>query len=535
MNEIEELKKKLSEYETENRQLKFDNSQLKTEKIILREKVDYLTRKLYGSKSEKIKKDDDLDLFNEAEMGMGKEKPESEPETVEVKYIRKKGKPGRKPISAKLPRVEYLHDIPEEEKICACGALMQRIGEEVSEKLKLIPMQIEVEKHIRPKYSCKHCEGVESEGIHPAVKIADVPLSILPKTIATGSLLTYIIVNKFCDGLPFYRQEKIFNRLGINIKRANMCNWTVRAYEKSRVLENLLIIELQKSFLIGIDETTVQVLKEPDKPPESNSYMWVFRGGTPENPIILFHYDPSRSGNVPYQYLRNYKGHIQTDGYEGYNRLASEPDIIQVGCWAHARRKFFDVIESLKNLKYEKSENLAHKIMDLIAKLYENERIAKEKNLSREDIKNMRQKESKPVLDEIKNLLSANRDKVLPQSKLGIAANYTLSRWTLLVKYISDGLIPIDNNLVENAIRPFVIGRKNWLFYDSQDGAKASAFFYSLIETAKANGLEPNSYLNYVFEEIPKCNVESDYIKLLPVFVDPLKIKAYSIPTSRCG
>jgi transposase len=542
MNKIEELKLQLIESENTIEQLKSDNSQLKTdcsqlqtEKIILEEKVDYLTRKLYGVKSEKIKKDETPDLFNEAEMCMEKESRTTEPETVEVKYVRKKGKSGRKPISEKLPRVEYVHDIPEEEKICACGALMQKIGEETCEKLKIIPMQIEVEKHIRPKYACKCCEGVFSEGVHQAVKIADVPPSILPKTIASESLLTYILINKFCDGLPFYRQEKIFSRLGINIKRANMCNWTVKAFENIKVLEKLLIKELQNSFLVGIDETTVQVLKEPDKPPESKSYMWVFRGGTPINPIILFHYDPSRSGDVPYQYLKDYKGRIQTDGYEGYNKLASRPDIIQIGCWAHVRRKFYDVTESLKNLKYDRPESLAHKIMDLISELYDNERIAKENNFNREEIRDMRQRESKPVLEEIKKLLDYNRNKVLPQSKLGIAVNYTFSRWDRLVKYITDGLLPIDNNLVENAIRPFVIGRKNWLFYDSQDGAKASAFFYSLIETAKANKLEPYSYLNYIFEEIPKCKVEIDYEKLLPMFADRTKIKKYLIPTSRCG
>ncbi|HOV15397.1 MAG TPA: IS66 family transposase, partial [Spirochaetota bacterium] len=503
------MKKKLAEFEIECKQLK-------TDKIILEEKVDYLTRKLYGTKSEKISKEETPDLFNEAEMGLEEAKTKSEPETVEIKYTRKKGKTGRKSISDKLPRVEIIHDIPEEEKICACGCQMSKIGEEVSEKLKIIPMQIEVEKHVRPKYVCKKCDGIESEGVHPTVKIAEVPPTILPKTIATPSLLTYILINKFSDGLPFYRQEKIFLRLDIDIKRANMCNWTVKAYENTKVLENLLIRELKNSFLVGIDETTVQVLNEPGKSPQSKSYMWVFRGGTKENPIILFHYDPGRSGDVPFQYLENYKGYIQTDGYEGYNKLASVPDIVQAGCWAHVRRKFFDVIEPLKKQKYDKSESLAHEIMDLITILYDNERLARENNFTREELTNYRQEKSKPILDEIKNLLEINQDKVLPQSKLGIAVRYTLSRLDKLIKYIDDGLIPIDNNLVENAIRPFVIGRKNWLFYDSQDGARASAFFYSLIETAKANKLEPYSYLNYVFEQIPLCKTESDYEKLLP-------------------
>jgi transposase len=309
-----------------------------------------------------------------------------------------------------------------------------------------------------------------------------------------------------------------------------MCNWTVRAYENMQVLEMLLKRELINSFLIGIDETTVQVLKEPDKPPESKSYMWVFRGGTKENPIILFHYAPTRSGSVPDEYLKGFKGRIQTDGYTGYNMVASDPDIIHIGCWAHVRRKFFDVIESLKSINYDKSESLADMIMDLISELYEIERFVKTFNFNRDEIKNYRQEKSKPVLEKIKSLLDENQNKVLPKSKLGIAINYTLSEWEKLIRYVTDGLIPIDNNMVENAIRPFVVGRKNWLFYDTQGGAWASALFYSLIETAKANGLEPYSYLNYIFEEFPKCRVESDYEKLLPMFIDRTKIKKYSLP-----
>ena len=399
--------------------------------------------------AEKIKNEDTPDLFNEAEYSCEKEKPETEPETIEVRYERKKSKGGRKPISDKLPRVEIIHDIPEEEKKCACGCEMTLIGEESSEKLKVIPMQIEVEKHIRLKYACKCCEGVESEGVHPSVKIAEIPVSILPKTIATESLLTYILINKYCDGLPFYRQEKIFARLGINISRGLMCGWTIKAYYKTQQLFELLKKQLKNSFLIGIDETVVQVLKEPGKSPESKSYMWVFRGGTPKNPIILFHYSPSRSGSVPYEYLSDYKGRIQTDGYGGYNLLASMKDIIHIGCWAHARRKFYDVIESLKSTKYDKKESLADKIMDLISELYDIERFGKENNFSREELRNYRQEKSKPILYEIKKLLVENQNKVLPQSKLGIAINYTISEWDKLIRYIEDGLIPIDNNLVD--------------------------------------------------------------------------------------
>ena len=525
MNEIEELKKKLTESEVECKQLKTDNKKLEFDKTILEEKVDFLTKKLFGSKSEKIKKDETPDLFNEAEKTVETEILEEEPEVIEVKYNRKKGKNNRKNGWDKLPVKIDVIDIPEEEKVCACGEKMTEIGRESSEKLNVIPTQIEILRTERIKYACKCCQGVESEGVHPTVKIAPVPPSILPKSIVTPSLLAFILISKFCDALPFYRQEKIFDRVGIEINRASMCRWAVHAYANCEMLEKLLKREMKNSYFIGIDETTVQVLNEPDKTPQSKSYMWVFRGGTKDNPIILFHYDPGRSGKVPKEYLEGYKGRIQSDGYGGYNWIEFEKDIIHYGCWSHSRRKFIEANDVSKD-----KNGLASEIIQLIGKLYANESFVKSKEYSPELVKKYRQEHSKPILDDIKKILLENIGEVAPQTKCGIALNYTLSQWEKLERYIDDGLVPIDNNLVENAIRPFVIGRKNWLFYDSQNGAKASAFFYSLIETAKANRLEPYSYLNYIFEQIPLCKEESDYEKLLPMFVDRTKIKIYKIP-----
>ncbi|HOV13912.1 MAG TPA: IS66 family transposase [Spirochaetota bacterium] len=521
------MKKKLAEFEVECKQLKTDNKQLKFDKTILEEKVDYLTKKLYGSKSEKIKKDDTPDLFNEAEKTVTERSDDDKNEDtiIEITYTRKKGKKNRKDGWDKLPVKENVVDIPEEEKTCACGKKMMQIGAETSEKLNMIPMQVEIIRTVRPKYACRCCQGVESEGIHPAVKIAPVPPSILPKSIVSASLLAYILINKFCDALPFYRQEKIFDRLNIVFNRITMCKASVRAYERCGELERLLKRELKNSYFIGVDETIVQVLKEPDKPPQSKSYMWAFRGGTKENPIILFHYDPSRSGKVPKEYLLGYKGRLQSDGYGGYNWVEFSEDIIHYGCWSHSRRKFIEAVEVSKI-----KDGVSHQIIDLIGILYENERYAKSMEYSRDEVKNYRQKHSKPILSEIKKILLENIGEVAPQTKCGIAINYTLLQWEKLERYVDDGLIPIDNNLVENTIRPFVVGRKNWLFFDSQDGARASAFFYSLIETAKANKLEPYSYLNYVFEQVPLCKTESDYEKLLPMFVDRTKIKTYKIP-----
>jgi len=507
----------------DNNELLVEIAKLKQINFLLEEKVRTLTEALFGKKSEKTKIDEGPSLFDEAEyiINTNKEPPV---ETETVTYVRKKPKKGgRKPIPDHFPRTEVVLDIPEEEKVCACGCQMEKISEECSEKLDIIPAKIEVVRTIRPKYACKSCDGVESEGIHPAVKIAPVKPSVLPKTICSSSLLAYILINKFCDGLPFYRQEKLFSRIGIEINRGSMARWSVSAYENIKDFFGLMKDELLKSYMIGIDETRVQVLKEDGKTAESQSYMWVYRGVRDKKVVILFQYDRSRSGYVPDQFLSEYKGAIQTDGYGGYNLIAKSPDITRYGCWAHARRRF--VVANDKTTYGE----IAGRFVGLINKLYHEERILRESESPPGRITKVRIDICLPVLHEIKSLANEYRDKVLPSSNLSKAIEYMLGEWPTLEKYIYDGNITIDNNLVENSIRPFVVGRKNWLFYDSPEGAEASACFYSLIETAKANGIEPYSYLYYIFDEIPKCKDNTELEKLTPANIDRSKIKPYEI------
>jgi transposase len=516
----------LEELKDQNKILLEENEQIKQDKFLLEEKVKDLEYRLFGRKSEKIK-DESPELFNEAEYIQEKESEHIEKETIT--YVRKKKKGGRRKLPDHLPRITIVHDIPEEEKQCACGYEMKKIAEEVSERLRYIPAVFEVEKHIRLKYACKNCEGTQSEGIHPAVKIAPTAPSILPKTFATPGLFANIIINKFCDALPFYRQEKIFKRHNIDLTRSMMARWAVMGFENMRIFFECLYEELLKSYFIGIDETRVQVLNEPDKTPESMSFMWVYRGVTDKEIILIYQYDPSRSGKVPDEYLKKYKGKIQTDGYGGYNRLAKSKDIIRYGCWAHARRKFIDAIN------VGGDGGIARQFVDLIGILYQVEKDLREGRASPEDITAIREKKSLPIIMQIKKTAEEKKHSILPKSKLGIAVNYLLGEWENLDKYIYDGYIPIDNNYVENAIRPFVVGRRNWLFYDTQDGAKASAGYYSIIETAKANCLEPYSYLNYLFEKIPIYNEKSDFQKLLPMNIDRSIIKTYELPKSSRG
>lgn len=361
-------------------------------------------------------------------------------------------------------------------------------------------------------------EGVEDDG--PTVAIAPPPVQIIPKSIVSAGLLAHILVTKFADAVPFYRQEGQFSRLGIEINRTSMCNWAIKTAEISQILLELLRKELLSGPLISIDETTVQVLSEPGRSPTQKSYMWIFRGGDPERPALAFQYHPTRESGVVAAYLRDYEGYVQTDGYVGYDFLDSQKGIIHVGCWAHARRKFVEVIKSAGKNRSHKRIGAAEEAMRHIRKLYEIEKDAHSRELSAEEIYQLRQEKSKPLVAEFHTCLIEHLPKVPPQSLIGKAISYTLGQWPRLEKYLKDGRIRMDNNLTENAIRPFVVGRKNWLFSGNVDGARASATIFTLIENAKANGLEPYWYLRHLFERLPLAKNEEELRVLLPQYIN---------------
>jgi len=474
----------------------------------LKEEIRLLKKALFGSKSEKLPADDSaqLPLFDMPENPPEEDKKEEEFSVI-AEHHRKK--PGRRPLPESLPRVDLVHDISEAEKVCGRGCRLVKIGEDVAEKLDIVPAKIRVIRHIRPKYACKKCEGVDDSG--PTIKIAPPPAQIIPKGLPAAGLLSYLLVNKFCDALPFYRQEKRLARLGIDVSRQSMCNWAMTVAENCGPLLDLLHDEIRGGPLLNIDETRLRVLKEPGRKATQNSYMWVFRGGPKKKPVVIFQYHPTRSGDVAKKFLEGYQGTVQTDGYVGYDFLKNRSDILHVGCWAHARRKFMDV----KNGAAKKKKSSAGKVLHLIRQLYVLEKKAREEGLSPERVFQMRQKHARPILAKIKTWLDNRKGNVPPKSLLGKAVNYCLNQWLPLTNYIKNGHAGIDNNHVENAIRPFVIGRKNWLFSGSPKGAKAAAGLYSLIETAKAGGLEPYDYLRFIFEKLPTTKPE-ELINLLP-------------------
>jgi transposase len=486
----------------------------------LEEQLRLFKQELFGRSSEKRHEPsaDQIPLFDGDDDHTAGGPQTSEDTVVIATHSRKKR--GRKALPKDLPRIDVIHDIDEEQKQCGCGQRKSCIGEEISEKLDYIPARLQVERHIRLKYACKSCEGVEDDG--PTIMIAPVPVQLIPKSNATAGLLAHIAVSKFADAVPLYRQQKIFSRLGIDLSRAVMAKWMVQAAGSCAGLIDLLQEQIRGGPLIGIDESPLQVLNEAGRHNTSKSYMWVYRGGQLERPTLLYQYYRTRSGRVALEFLHDYCGYIQSDDFSGYDHLDQNPNIVHLGCWSHARRKFVKVVKVRKKHRSNRvnPKSLADEALDYIGKLYQVEKEARRRELDVVQIYQLRQEKAQPLLDAFKDWLQSKQPQTPPKGLLGQAISYTLANWEKLIIYLEDGRLRPDNNLVENAIRPFVVGRKNWLFAGSPDGAKASATFFTLIETAKANGLEPYAYLKHIFEKLPLAQTEQDLKELLPQNID---------------
>ena len=488
INYINELK---TGYEQEINVLKTTAIKYHNKYLEIKERYDLLIYRKFTRSAEQLLADDKQQaLFVEEADVEQTTLPYQEEEKQQIKsYTRKKC--GRKPIDPDIPRVEEVIDIAESEKICACGKEMSKIGEESSEKVEIIPQSIYVVKTIRPKYACRNCEGTEEEDKSDlrsgTVRIAPVPACIIPRSITTPSLLSYVMIQKYQDHLPFYRQEVQFQRIGIEISRQDMSNWQRQVFEKLLPLFSLMKETIKEGSVIQMDETTVQVMGEEDRKDTQKSYMWLARGGPPGKTVVLYEYRQTRAAYHARDFLEGYKGYLQTDGYEGYDAALRELSVIQhVGCFAHARRKFFEASKST-NKPQSAEEGIKH-----IRKLYELESRLRKENLSEEDFLSERKKQAEPILAAFRIWLEKRANEVLPSALLGKAVAYALKQWDKLVAYLQSPYLTPDNNACENAIRPFVLGRKNWLFNKSPEGAESSCGIYSLIETAKQNGIEPS-------------------------------------------
>ena len=462
----------------------------------------------FGTRSEAFNIDQ-LDCLVGERLDIGIESsddaPTDESETITVKsFTRKKG--GRRQLPPHLPRIEIIHELEGEACQCGtCSSALEVIGQKASEQIDLIPMTVQVIRHIRKTYQCPNCKtGVQS---------ARMPTQPIPGSIASPGTLSHIVTDKYVNGLPLYRQEAQFNRLDIPLTRSTIAQWVIKMGVLVQPLINLKREQLLAYSSLQMDETRQQVLKEPGKTPQSQSYLWVQRGGPPERPIVLYDYDPSRSQDVPVRLLGDYAGYLQIDGYEGYNKVVSANGITALGCWAHVRRKFDQALKAQPNHKKRKT-SLAQQALQRIQLLYKIERAIKDK--TPEEKQAIREEKALPILKGLREWLDQHLPVVVKQSAIGKAMHYMKNQWPRLTVYTQDGTLHIDNNLCENAIRPFVIGRKNSLFSDSVQGAQAGANLYSLIETAKASGLEPYAYLKRIFTDLPQATCVEDIEALLP-------------------
>jgi len=451
-------------------------------------------------------------LFNELET-----EPEAAEPATTVKIPEHERKiPGRKPIPENYPRTERIHDLPVEEKRCpCCGEIRPLIGRETSEEIEIIPEKINVIRNVVLKYGPCQCQDFAAANV-PAFIAARAPARLIPGSIASASLVAYSIVRKFVEAVPFYRQESSFARIGFDVGRNTLCLWTARAGRALGGLIDLMDADTKMGECIGMDETPVQVLCEPGKSATSPSYMWVTVGRCGELPIIRFIYHATRSKEVPKRILATFKGYLQSDDYAGYDEIGSADGVHHAGCWAHVRRKFFEAS------KVSKNANSALVALGFIAKLYTVEtELRAMTTITPERFLELRRERVIPILDDFHEWLMKRLANTVPGTSIGKAISYTLRLWERLSVYLETPLLSPDNNRVENAIRPFVIGRKNWLFSGSVLGAHASATLYSVIETAKACGHEPYKYLTYIFEQLPLVNPDDSQRHLLPYVLKP--------------
>ena len=407
-----------------------------------------------------------------------------------------------------LPRIQVRLTLDEEEKAGASRTFFSKVKEE----LDIVPAQARVIEYWQEKAVFDTEDGSQQ------VVAAARPVHPLGKCLASVQLLAWVLVAKYADALPLYRLEGILKRHGGRISRTTLANWIIRLDDVFQPLINLLREQQRSGDYLQADETRLQVLKERGKAPQSDKWMWLIRGGPPDRPVVLYAYDPSRSEEVPLRLLDGFEGTLQTDGYAGYNKVCREQGLTRIGCWDHARRKFVEASKAAPAKRKGAKVSKADVAIGKIRKLYAIEK--RIRDLDPEEKTRQRQQQAQPVLDDLKAWLEKNVTRVPRNSLTYQAMQYTLNQWELLIGYLADGRLHISNALAENAIRPFAVGRKNWLFADTPRGAKASATVYSLIETAKANGLEPFTYLHHVLQHIGAASTVEDIEALLPWNVD---------------
>jgi transposase len=474
-------------------QLLEENALLKAENQWLKEQLRLSKLRLFAPSSEKLVGQEAM-LFNEAEACADPALPE--PTTETLTYTRRKFDGQRQAQIQNLPVEEIVYDLPEDQQVCPqCEGKLHEMGADIREEVKIIPASITLVRHLRTKYSCRHCQN---HAIKTPILRAALPETAFPNSLASPSAVAYIMCQKFVEGLPLYRQEQSLARQGFFLSRQTMANWMLTGTNWLYKLYLRMQLHLRKRDILHADETTLQVLKEAGRPAQSTSYMWLYRSSRDGPAIVLYDYQPTREGTHPQKFLQGFRGYLHVDGYAGYEGLQN---VLLVGCWAHARRKFVEAINVLPSASRKQGKSKAHEGLAFCDRLFEIERTLAD--ASAEERLAGRTAKSKPILDAFEIWLDAMAGNVLPKTVLGTAVTYCRNQWSKLMVFLSDGRLELDNNRSERSIKPFVIGRKNWLFANTPGGAHASAVIYSFVETAKENGLDPFCYLTYLFEQLP--------------------------------
>jgi transposase len=454
----------------------------------LQSQLEWFKRHVFGRRSEKLPPNQ-LTLFQgmAADQCEGEEhdpaSEESNQRLTDVSGKPKKHLNGRRPLPEHLPRKRIEYYPPQEDLICSCcGQTKQTIGEEVTEELDYVPASFVVRQHVRIKYACKNCQ----EG----VVIADLPARPIEKGRPGPGLLSHMLTSKYSDHLPLYRQEGIWKRHGVDIKRSTMCDWVRDCADLLSPIVRYMQTIILESKKIHTDDTPVPV-QDGSRTQTRKGYLWAYIG---DNNDVVFDYTPTHSRDGPVAFLGDYSGYVHADAYKGYDAFFEKGKATEVACWAHTRRKFFDSLTT--------DPRRAHIMLAMIGKLYDVERQAKEENLDAIALRELRQEQSKPILGEISGRLDDWSIEVLPKSPVGQAVGYARGQWIALNRYTEDGDLDIDNNLSERVLRTVAIGRKNWLFAGSDAGAERAAIIYSLVASCKLCEIDPFEYLRDVLDRV---------------------------------
>lgn len=490
MDEIERLKKQIQQLEQQVDKL---NNQLDW----YEQQVKLLTKKQFGKSTEKMNVEQ-LSLFNEIE---NDETPiKIEPQLEEITYKRKKQKGKRKIDLSKFLTERIVYDVESTTCLC-CSNELREVSENIRQELVYIPATCKVIEHIQKVYACDKCKKDETKFIK-----ADVPSALITKSVLSPSLATTIVYNKFVLANPLYRQEYDFKNKGLKLSRQTMSNWLTKLFDLYlNDIQSIFHNELMSMEYLGADETTVQVINEKGLAPSTKSYMWVYKSGRSEHKqIVWFVYEPNRGHSCASKHLKDFKGILQADGYQAYDKV---DDVTLIGCLAHARRKFIEVLDVLKEPSDAKGSHTEN-IVTLMNTLFHLEK--KTAHLSYEEITKYRLKHCKPIFDDLSKIIHSINETHITNKKLKDAVTYFINQEDKLNKYLDDGRLEISNNSLERAIRPFTIGRKNWMFSNTPKGATTSSCYYSIIETAKLNHLNVEKYVHYLFTHVK----DIDFIKL---------------------